>query len=208
VNDLCQSTFFCRNHNLRLTIAQENFSRKLNVLNLSIDGRERAPTVLDYIEYICITWFTFEFIIKCLVSPNRIKFFKDIINWFDLMANLWFYGDLIYHYFLYNKNYDTHPAWQLLGTIRIMRLFKLFNYYPGLKMIVASLNASAGILRLLVFFIGVAMIIFASMIYYAEKLAAGTDGRNGMSSSVGTGHYYTSQQTNENQFASIVEAIW
>jgi hypothetical protein len=211
VNDLCQSSFFCRSHNIRVVMSEElrrESTPLQGVLNLAMNGRQRAPTVLDYIEYVCITWFTFEFVIKCLVSPNRVKFFKDIINWIDVLNCAWFYGDLIYSYFLFTTNYEVHPAWDLLGTIRIMRLFKLFNYYPGLKMIVASLKASAGILRLLVFFIGVAVIIFASLIYYAEKLAAGSDGRNGMSSIVGTGHYYTSQTTNENQFTSIVEAIW
>ena len=216
VNDLCQSSFFCRSYNIRVTMSEENaFSRVSGggvkgggVLNLSMNGRQRSPTVLDYIEYVCITWFTFEFVIKFLVSPNKIKFFKDIINWIDLLNCAWFYGDLIYSYFLFTTNFEVHPAWDLLGTIRIMRLFKLFNYYPGLKMIVASLKASAGILRLLVFFIGVAVIIFASLIYYSEKLGAGSDGRNGMSSIVGSGHYYTSPQTNENQFTSIVEAIW
>lgn len=240
VNDLCQSSFFCRSYNIRVVVASQNndnifdeidelgythhhhhhhhnqkgssrnrhHNHQQNILNLSMNGRQRAPTVLDYIEYVCITWFTFEFVIKCLVSPNRIKFFKDIINWIDLLNCVWFYGDLVYSYFLFTSTNEVHPAWDLLGTVRIMRLFKLFNYYPGLKMIVASLKASAGILRLLVFFIGVAVIIFASLIYYSEKLAAGVDGRNGMSSLVGSGHSYTSQITNENQFMSIFEAIW
>ena len=68
------------------------------------------------------------------------------------MANMWFYFDLIYNYFLFNQhnNVDTHPAWDLfgkflfeilvnrlnifiilfanVGTFRIMRLFKLFNH--------------------------------------------------------------------------------
>lgn len=210
VNDLCQSSFFCRSYNLRVVMSERATDTRdhRSVLNLSVTGRQRAPTVLDYIEYVCITWFTFEFVIKCFVSPSRVKFFQDIINWIDLLNCVWFYGDLIYSYVLFNTTEDVHPAWDLLGTIRIMRLFKLFNYYPGLKMIVASLKASAGILRLLVFFIGVAVIIFASLIYYSEKLAAGSDGRNGMSSIVGSGHYYTSQTSNDNQFMSIVEAIW
>lgn len=220
VNDLCQNSFFCRSYNLRVMMSSEQLGNAhelhrhsarpppQGILNLAMTGRQRAPTLLDYIEYVCITWFTFEFVIKCFVSPNRVKFFKDIINWIDLLNCVWFYGDLVYSYILYTSTDEVHPAWDMLGTIRIMRLFKLFNYYPGLKMIVASLKASAGILRLLVFFIGVAVIIFASLIYYSEKLAAGSDGRNGMSSIVGSGHYYTSQTSNDNQFTSIVEAIW
>lgn len=208
VNDLCQSTLFCRSYNLHVSIPHEDFGSNPSIINLSISNRQRVPNILDYIEYVCITWFTFEFAIKCLVSPSKIKFFKSLLNWIDLIANLWFYADLVYNYFLFKNNNDTHPAWDLFGTVRIMRLFKLFNHYPGLKIIVASLKASAGVLRLLMFFIGVAVIIFASLIYYSEKLAAGSDGRNGMSSIVGAGHVYSTQHGNENQFYSIVEAFW
>lgn len=179
------------------------------MIKLHFSSREKAPTILDYIEYVCITWFTFEFGIKFFVAPNKLKFLKSILNWIDLIAIIWFYADLVYNYFLFHHNSDTHPAWDLFGTVRIMRLFKLFNHYPGLKIIMASLRASAGVLRLLVFFIGCGVIIFASLIFYAEKLTGGSDGRNGMSSIVGTSHENNqAQEGNENQFNSIIEAIW
>jgi hypothetical protein len=180
-----------------------------NVINLTLSRSERVPTLLDYIEYVCIAWFTLEFGIRYLVCPKKIDFLKNVLNWIDLIANLWFYIDLIYNYFLYRRNYDTHPAWDLFGTVRIMRLFKLFNHYPGLRVIIASLRASAGILRLLMFFIGVAVIIFASLVYYSEKLGAGNEGKTGMSSIVGSsGINYDGNEKNENQFVSIAEAIW
>ena len=208
VNWLCQSSLFCRSYNVRVRVDKEH--NRYSMLHLSFTTAERIPTILDYIEYVCITWFTFEFGIRLLVAPNKIKFFKSILNWIDLIANLWFYIDLVYNYvFIFKHNSDTHPAWDLFGTVRIMRLFKLFNHYPGLKIIMVSLRASAGVLRLLVFFIGVAVIIFASMIFYAEKLTGGSDGRNGMSSIVGTSHENNQgQQGNDNQFGSIIEAIW
>ena len=227
VNDLCKNSMFCRSYSMELTMpatalmhsselrdddaCSEGFcyeNYRDNVIRVTIGYSERAPTLLDYIEYVCITWFTFEFGIKFAVSPNRWLFFKTITNWIDILCFIWFYLDLMYNYFLYNQRFDTHPAWDLFGTVRIMRLFKLFHHYPGLKIIVASLRASAGILRLLGFFIGVAVIIFASLIYYAEKIAAGSDGRNGMSSIVGSGSLHSIHQDNENQFASIIEAIW
>ena len=231
VNDLCKNSMFCRSYNLKLIMPPTSLTHSSqlhdggdddsecshdycpgyedNVIRVAIGYSERAPTVLDYIEYVCITWFTFEFVIKFAVSPNRWDFFRTITNWIDILCFIWFYIDLVYNYFLYNQRFETHPAWDLFGTVRIMRLFKLFHHYPGLKIIVASLRASAGILRLLVFFIGVAVIIFASLIYYAEKIAAGSDGRNGMSSIVGSGSLYSVHGLdNENQFLSIIEAIW
>lgn len=155
VNNLCETSFFCRTYTIRLILPRTD-PNKSPVINLTINRGERIPTLLDYIEYVCITWFTLEFGIRYLVAPNKIKFFKSILNWIDLIANLWFYIDFIYNSFLLRDSYEIHPAWDMLGTVRILRLFKFFNHYPGLKVIVASLKASAGVLRLLVFFIIVA----------------------------------------------------
>jgi hypothetical protein len=177
---------------------------KTTHIHLSLSRKEPVPTLLDYIEYVCITWFTIEFLVKYIVAPNKLDFFKSILNWIDLMANLWFYLDFLYNSFFLKKNYEIHPAWDLFGTIRIMRLFKFFNHYPGLKIIVASLKASAGVLRLLVFFILVAVIIFASLIFYAEKLTASNTGKNGMSGPVTA----TTSKGSENEFNSILESVW
>lgn len=208
VNDLCQSTLFCRSYNLKVTFEEEKNDRP-SIINLAISSRQRVPNILDYIEYVCIIWFTIEFAIKSSVSPNKVKFFTSPVTWIDMLANIWFYIDLIYNYFIFNESYDTHPAWDLFGTIRIMRLFKLFNHYPGLRIIIASLKASAPVFKLLIFFIGVAVIIFASLIFYSEKLAVSNDdGRDGVSGLIVSSHVHHGQQNTGNQFYSIIEAIW
>ncbi len=202
INGLCQSTLFCNSYNIRLKTIEETPDTS-NSMTISIALREKMPTLLDFIEYACIAWFTLEFALKCFASPNKLVFFKNILNWIDIMANMWFYFDLIYNYFLFNQhtNVDTHPAWDLFGTFRIMRLFKLFNHFPGLRIIITSLRASAGILRLLLFVISVAVVIFASLVYYSEKLASVGNGK--MHSTISTHH-----EKSDNQFETIVEAMW
>lgn len=54
--------------------------------------------------------------------------------------------------------------------IRILRLFKLTRHYRGLKILVYTFRASAKELLLLVGFLLLGIIIFASLIYYAERL--------------------------------------
>lgn len=196
-----------QHHHNKLDHSRQKYYNE-DLIRIAIGNSEREPTLLDYIEYVCITWFTFEFWVKFFVSPNKVDFFKTVTNWIDILCFFWFYIDLLYNYTIFRQSVDTHPAWDLFGTVRIMRLFKLFNHFPGLKIILASLRASAGILRLLLLFLCVAVIIFASLIYYAEKLAAGSDGRNGMSSIVGSGSLYSNHLDHENQFTSIIEAIW
>lgn len=54
--------------------------------------------------------------------------------------------------------------------IRIFRLFKLTRHSPGLKILIHTFKASAKELALLVFFLVLGIVVFASLVYYAEKL--------------------------------------
>lgn len=51
----------------------------------------------------------------------------------------------------------------------VSRLFKLTRHSPGLKILVHTFKASAKELTLLVFFLVLGIVIFASLVYYAEK---------------------------------------
>lgn len=70
--------------------------------------------------------------------------------------------------------------------IRIMRLFKLTRHSPGLKILIHTFRASAHVLSLLVFFLILGVVIFASLIYYAER----------------------TQQNPKNHFTSIPVGLW
>ena len=74
----------------------------------------------------------------------------------------------------------------LLSIIRILRLFKLTRHSPGLKILIHTFKASSKELTLLVFFLILGMVIFASLVYYAERLHANPD----------------------NDFKSIPEGLW
>ena len=50
---------------------------------------EREPhPVLVKIEYVCIVWFSFEYFSKMIVSANRWKTFRQLLNIIDLFAIL------------------------------------------------------------------------------------------------------------------------
>lgn len=57
-----------------------------------------------------------------------------------------------------------------ISIIRILRLFKLTRHSPGLKILIHTFKASAKELALLVFFLVLGIVVFASLVYYAEKL--------------------------------------
>lgn len=59
---------------------------------------------------------------------------------------------------------------EFLSIIRILRLFKLTRHSSGLKILIQTFRASAKELMLLVFFLVLGIVIFASLVYYAERM--------------------------------------
>jgi hypothetical protein len=57
----------------------------------------------------------------------------------------------------------------LLGPFRIMRIFKLVRHFAGLQSLIYTLNQAYKELGLLMLLVGVAVLTFASLVYFAEK---------------------------------------
>lgn len=66
---------------------------------------------------------------------------------------------------------------EFFSIIRILRLFKLTRHSGGLKILIHTFKASAKELTLLVFFLVLGIVIFASLVYYAERLQVRDEGR-------------------------------
>jgi potassium voltage-gated channel Shaw-related subfamily C protein 1 len=67
---------------------------------------------------------------------------------------------------------DNADILEFFSIIRILRLFKLTRHSPGLKILIHTFKASAKELTLLVFFLMLGIVIFASLVYYGERLQA------------------------------------
>ena len=93
-----------------------------------------------------------------------IEFIKSPVNIIDFTATLSFYIDMI---LIFEKKSQLLDFFSI---IRILRLFKLTRHSPGLKILIHTFKASAKELGLLVFFLVLGIVVFASLIFYAEKL--------------------------------------
>lgn len=95
------------------------------------------------------------------------------INIIDITATLSFYIDLLLqNYYSHLENADIL---EFFSIIRIMRLFKLTRHSAGLKILIQTFKASARELLLLVFFLVLGIVIFASLVYYAERIQSNPD---------------------------------
>ncbi|KAI1714676.1 ion transport protein [Ditylenchus destructor] len=122
------------------------------------------------IETVCNVWFTVEILIRFITCPSKIKYFKAPVNIIDIVATLTFYIDL----FL-TTTFGAAADLEFFSIIRILRLFKLTQHSQGLKILLHTFRASAKELMLLVFFLLLGIVVFASLIYYAERVEENPD---------------------------------
>lgn len=101
------------------------------------------------------------------VAPNMLNFIRSPVNIIDLVATLSFYTDIC------QQMGQQAGLFEAFSIIRILRLFKLTRHSPGLRILIHTFKASAKELTLLVFFLVLGIVVFASLAYYAEKLEVG-----------------------------------
>lgn len=123
-----------------------------------------------YIECVCNVWFLFEILVRFLVAPDRRQFSRDSVNVIDFVATVSFIYDLIVSDKHLATTSNKADILDFLNIFRILRLFKLTRHSRGLKILIYTFRASAKELLLLVGFLLLGIIIFASLVYYAERL--------------------------------------
>ncbi|XP_039438720.1 potassium voltage-gated channel protein Shaw-like [Culex pipiens pallens] len=133
-----------------------------------------------YVELVCNVWFIIELTVRLVVAPNIFVFIRSPVNIIDLAATLSFYTDVC------QRMGEQTGLLEAFSIVRILRLFKLTRHSPGLRILIHTFKASARELTLLVFFLVLGIVVFASLVYYAEKL----------------------QDNPDNQFKSIPLGLW
>ncbi|KAK6738381.1 hypothetical protein RB195_020473 [Necator americanus] len=125
-----------------------------------------------YVELVCNMWFSGEFLTRMLFCPKVGPFLKTPVNIIDFIATISFYIDWGLDSALSGANRDSV---EFFSIIRILRLFKLTQHSVGLKILIQTFKASAQELFLLVFFVLLGIVIFAALVYYAERVEDNPD---------------------------------
>ncbi|XP_053383381.1 potassium voltage-gated channel protein Shaw-like isoform X21 [Mercenaria mercenaria] len=145
--------------NATTNISDKNISWRLE------KQRTEPHEAFFYIECVSNAWFTFEIIIRFVVAPIKLDFLKAPVNIIDIVATLSFYLD-----FLLTKLKQESDILEFFSIIRIMRLYKLTRHFAGLKILIHTFKASAKELVLLIFFLVLGIVVFAALIFYAERI--------------------------------------
>lgn len=144
-------------------------------------------------ETVCITWFVFEFVMRVMNAPRLSAFFKSVANLIDLASILPYFLTLTMTQQqgagsggVKNKA-TTLTIFRVVRLVRVFRILKLSRHNRGLKVLGKTLRASMRELGLLMFFLVIGVILFSSVVYFAELNTDSDD---------------------EPTFSSIVDAFW
>ncbi|XP_036375987.1 potassium voltage-gated channel subfamily C member 2 isoform X2 [Megalops cyprinoides] len=127
---------------------------------------------LTYVEGVCVFWFTIEFLVRVTFSPDKLEFVKSVLNIIDFVAILPFYLEVGLSGLSSKAAKDVLGFLRVVRFVRILRIFKLTRHFVGLRVLGHTLRASTNEFLLLIIFLALGVLIFATMIYYAERIGA------------------------------------
>ncbi|XP_059162820.1 potassium voltage-gated channel protein Shaw-like [Physella acuta] len=142
--------------------------------NKTVHVALKSNDALNVLDFICTIFFSLELVLRFVVSPGKFKFIRNIMNIIDLLALVPLYVQVIFeHSELHESCYlNERFVFEIMFTLRIFRMFRIFHlvkHYQALKVLVYALRASLQELMMLFIFLLLATLIFATMIYYAER---------------------------------------
>ncbi len=126
---------------------------------------------LENIDSFCTCFFTIEFLVRFIVAPDRVKFWKSVMNIIDVLCVLPMWIKYIMLLNNIQMNVRLLPVFfliMMLRVLRICRVLRLARHYTGVKILLLALKASFKELGMLVIFVFIVVLIFAVVIYYAE----------------------------------------
>ncbi|XP_023328465.1 potassium voltage-gated channel subfamily B member 2 isoform X2 [Eurytemora carolleeae] len=129
-----------------------------------------AVLAMEVVENCAVLFFVMEYIVRFVCSPRKWRFFKQPMNLVDFFAIIPFLLDLVIgglqDFEIMGK---AGKIVRLVRVMRVMRIFKLVRHFAGLQSLIYTLNQAYKELGLLMLLVGVAVLTFASLVYFAEK---------------------------------------
>ncbi|XP_033845706.1 potassium voltage-gated channel subfamily D member 2 isoform X4 [Periophthalmus magnuspinnatus] len=130
---------------------------------------ERYELAFFCLDTACVMIFTVEYLLRLMAAPSRYKFVKSVMSIIDVVAIMPYYIGLVM-----TDNEDVSGAFVTLRVFRVFRIFKFSRHSAGLRILGYTLKSCASELGFLLFSLTMAIIIFATVMFYAEKGSSGS----------------------------------
>ncbi|XP_031687686.1 A-type voltage-gated potassium channel KCND2 isoform X1 [Oncorhynchus kisutch] len=125
---------------------------------------ERYALAFFCLDTACVMIFTVEYLLRLMAAPSRWNFIKSVMSVIDVVAIMPYYIGLVM-----TDNEDVSGAFVTLRVFRVFRIFKFSRHSAGLRILGYTLKSCASELGFLLFSLTMAIIIFATVMFYAEK---------------------------------------
>ncbi|XP_073508174.1 A-type voltage-gated potassium channel KCND2 isoform X2 [Phyllobates terribilis] len=125
---------------------------------------ERYVVAFFCLDTACVMIFTVEYLLRLMAAPSRYRFVRSVMSIIDVVAIMPYYIGLVM-----TNNEDVSGAFVTLRVFRVFRIFKFSRHSQGLRILGYTLKSCASELGFLLFSLTMAIIIFATVMFYAEK---------------------------------------
>ncbi|XP_071107814.1 potassium voltage-gated channel protein Shaw-like [Haliotis cracherodii] len=126
-------------------------------------------TEIYVIDLICLLFFTFELLVRFLLSPSKRSFFKCLLNAMDILLTFVMWCSVILDHVPAIEHAQVgHTVLRALFCLNILRVFHLGKTSKGVKLLLFTLSASMEAFGLLLVSMTMAVVIYATLVYFAE----------------------------------------
>ncbi|XP_069477626.1 potassium voltage-gated channel subfamily V member 1 [Ambystoma mexicanum] len=141
-----------------------------NMALISLElGSVDAP-LSSLLEYVCMAWFTAEFLLRLLCVRDKLRFLRSVVNLIDVLSILPFYITLVVElaYGGSSELENVGKIVQILRLMRALRMLKLGRHSTGLKSLGMTIAQCYEEVGLLLLFLSVGISIFSALEYAVE----------------------------------------
>ncbi|KAK4472907.1 hypothetical protein MN116_004114 [Schistosoma mekongi] len=128
---------------------------------------EKYNSVFFCLDTACVLLFTVEYLARLFAAPAKCKFIRSVMSIIDIAAVFPYYVGLFM-----SNNKEFSGAFTTLRVFRVCRIFKFSRHSKGLRILGCTLRCCASELGFLLFTITMGVIIFSTIMFYAEKSEA------------------------------------
>ncbi|QQP34841.1 CLUMA_CG009380_ isoform A, partial [Caligus rogercresseyi] len=130
---------------------------------------EKYKIMFFCLDTACVMIFTAEYFLRLFAAPDRFKFMRSVMSVIDFVAIMPYYIGLGL-----DDDNEVSGAFVTLRVFRVFRIFKFSRHSQGLRILGYTLQSCASELGFLVFSLAMAIIIFATIMFYCEKSVDGS----------------------------------
>lgn len=156
------------------TMNESSIPLTLHTLNESVTKESNVadlphPSLL-IMDLCCLMFFTIEYITRFVCSPSKVNFLKSFQNIIDFVAISPDYVELLFLTFdpVRREGMVVMDLMFILRMLRLCRIFRLIRHVPGLWILLYTLKASFNELMLMCVFLLIGMVVFATLMHFAE----------------------------------------